>query len=223
MAYPTVSAPYGLKPINLIGGQVFAGQTRELPIASNYGTTIYNGDIVRLSSGVIVKETGTTTVSATGVVGVFVGCSYTNPTTGQKWFSNYYPASTVASDILAYVADDPDQLFKVAVTGGSTSTTITPISPLVIGDNLAISQPASNSTVSGNSNIGVYDSGSNTAFTLPVRVIAGVAETVDSSGNYSEVIVKWNAPYITLTEGTPNVVAYNGGHSYLNPTGNASV
>lgn len=223
MAYPTVNAPYGLKPVNLIGGQVFAGQTRELPIASNYSTAIYNGDIVRISSGVIVKETGTTTVSATGVVGVFLGCSYTSPVTGQKLYSNYYPGSVVASDILAYVADDPDQLFQVAVTGGSTSTTITPISPLVIGDNLAISQPASNTTISGNSNIGVYDSGSNTAFTLPVRVIAGVAESVDASGNFSEVIVKWNVPYITLTEGTPNVVAYNGGHSYLNPTGAASV
>lgn len=223
MAYPTVSAPYGLKPINLIGGQVFAGQTRELPIASNYGTAIYNGDIVRISSGVIVKETGTTTVSASGVVGVFLGCSYTNPSTGQKLFTNYYPGSVAASDILAYVADDPDQLFKVAVTGGATSTTITPISGLVLGDNLAISQPSSNSTVSGNSNIGAYDSGSNTAFTLPFRVVGLVPETTDASGNYSEVIVKWNVPYITLVEGTPNVVSYNGGHSYLNPTGNASV
>jgi hypothetical protein len=223
MAYPTVSAPYGFKPVNLIGGQVFAGQTRELPIASNTAGAINNGDIVRISSGVIVKETGTTTVSATGVVGVFLGCSYTSPVTNQKLFSNYYPGSIVASDILAYVADDPDQLFQVAVTGGATSTTITGISTLVIGNNLAISQPSSNSTISGNSNIGVYDSGSNTAFTLPVRVIAGIAESVDTSGNYTELIVKWNMPYITLTEGTPNTVAYNGGHSYLNPTGAASV
>ena len=200
-------------------------QTCALPIsiASNYGTVINNGDIVRISSGVIVKETGTTTVSATGVVGVFLGCTYTNPSTGQKLFANSYPGSVVASDILAYVADDPDQLFKVAVTGGSTSTTITPISGLVLGDNLAISQPASNATVSGNSNIGAYDSGSNTAFTLPLRVVGLVSETTDASGNYSEVIVKWNVPYITLVEGTPNVVSYNGGHSYLNPTGNASV
>lgn len=223
MAYPTVSAPYGFKPINLIGGQVFAGQTRELPIASNTAGAIYNGDIVRISSGVIVKETGTTTVSASGVVGVFLGCSYTNPSTGQVLYANSYPGSVVASDIVAYVADDPDQLFKVAVTGGATSTTITPISGLVIGDNLAISQPSSNSTVSGNSNIGAYDSGSNTAFTLPLRVVGLVSETTNAAGNYSEVIVKWNAPYITLTEGTPNVVAYNGGHSYMNPTGNASV
>jgi hypothetical protein len=223
MSYPTVEAPYGLKPINLIGGQVFAGQTRELPIASNTAGAIYNGDIVRLSSGFIVKETGTTTVSATGVVGVFVGVSYTNPSTGQKLFANSYPGSVVASDIVAYVVDDPDALFKVAVTGGATSTTITPISGTILGNNLAISQPSTNTTISGNSNIGAYDSGGNTAFTLPFRVVGLVEETTNSAGNYSEVIVKWNMPYITLTEGAPNVVAYNGGHSYYNPTGTANV
>jgi len=223
MTYPTVNAPYGLKPINLIGGQVFAGQTRELPIASNTAGAINNGDIVRLSSGFIVKETGTTTVSATGVVGVFVGCSYTNPSTGQILFANSYPGSVVASDIVAYVVDDPDALFKVAVTSSATSTTITPIDNTILGNNLAISQPAANTTISGNSNIGAFDSGSNTAFTLPLRVVGLVEETVDASGNYSEVIVKWNMPYITLTEGTPNVVAYNGGHSYYNPTGTANV
>jgi hypothetical protein len=231
MAYPTVSAPYGLKPINLIGGQVFAGQTRELPIASNYGTAIYNGDIVRLDGGTIVKETGTTTVNANGVTGVFLGVTYTNPSTGQKLFANSYPGSVVASDILAYVADDPDQLFKVAMTGGATSTTITPIAGTILGNNLAISQPASNSTISGNSNIGAYDSGSNTAASLPFRVVGLVEETTNSSGNYSEVIVKWNAPYMvstTTSDGaTPPVftttTVVTGGHSYLNPTGPDSV
>ena len=32
MAYPTVAAPYGLKPVNLIGGQVYTGSTRNLPV-----------------------------------------------------------------------------------------------------------------------------------------------------------------------------------------------
>ena len=226
MAYPTVSAPYGLVPINLIGGQVFAGQTRELPIASNTAGAINNGDIVRLSSGFIVKETGTTTVSATGVVGVFVGCAYTNPSTGQKLFANSYPGSVVASDIVAYVVDDPDALFKVAVTGGATSTTITPIDNTILGNNMAISQPSTNTTISGNSNIGAYGSGSNTAFTLPLRVVGLVEETVDSSGNYSEVIVKWNAPYPTITidfTGETASVTMAGGHSYLNPNGPDSV
>jgi len=226
MAYPTVSAPYGLKPINLIGGQVFAGQTRELPIASNYGTPVYNGDIVRLDGGTIVKETGTTTVTTQGVTGVFLGCSYTNPTTGQKLFANYYPGNIVADDILAYVADDPDQLFKVAVTGGATSTTVTPISGAILGNNLAISQPSTNDTISGNSNIGAYDSGSNTSQSLPFRVVGLVPETVNTSGNYSEVIVKWNAPYPTITidfTAETASVAMAGGHSYLNPNGTDNV
>jgi hypothetical protein len=231
MAYPTVNAPYGLVPINLIGGQVFAGQTRELPIASNTAGAINNGDIVRLASGFIVKETGTTTVSATGVVGVFVGVSYTNPSTGQKLFANSYPGSVVASDIVAYVVDDPDALFKVAVTGGATSTTITPVDNTILGNNMAISQPSTNTTISGNSNIGAYDSGSNTAASLPLRVVGLIEETVDSSGNYSEVIVKWNAPYMvstTTSDGaTPPVftttTVVTGGHSYLNPTGTANV
>ena len=230
MAYPTVSAPYGLRPINLIGGQVFAGQTRQLPIASNTAGAINNGDIVRLASGFIVKETGTTTVSATGVVGVFVGCTYTNPSTGQILFANSYPGSVVASDIYAYVVDDPDALFQVAVTGGATSVTITPVDNTILGNNLAISQPSSNSTITGNSNIGAYDSGSNTAASLPFRVVGLIEESVDSSGNYSEVIVKWNAPYIaSTTTATGDPLVYTttstvtGGHSYLNPTGTANV
>jgi hypothetical protein len=124
---------------------------------------------------------------------------------------------------VAYVVDDPDALFKVAVTGGATSTTITPIDNTILGNNMAISQPSTNTTISGNSNIGAFDSGSNTEFTLPLRVVGLVEETVDASGNYSEVIVKWNMPYITLAEGTPNVVTYNGGHSYYYPTGSANV
>jgi hypothetical protein len=228
MAYPTVNAPYGLKPINLIGGQVFAGQTRELPIASGYGTVINNGDVVKFNTtdGTIEKETGTATVSAKGVVGVFLGCSYTNPSTGQKLFANSYPGGVTASDILAYVADDPDQLFKVAVTGGSTSTTITPIDNAILGSNMGISQPVSNGTISGNSNIGAYNAADSTVQTLPLRVVGLVEETTDSSGNYSEVIVKWNAPYPTITidfNAETASVTVAGGHSYLNPNGQFNV
>ena len=49
MAYPTVSAPYGLKPVKLIGGQVFAGATRQIPIASGYPANIFYGDVVRVN------------------------------------------------------------------------------------------------------------------------------------------------------------------------------
>ena len=81
MAYPTVSKPYGLQPINLIGGQVYAGSTRLFRIAAGYATSIYYGDVVKIASdGTVQKDTGTTTATP---VGIFVGCTYTNPSTQQ--------------------------------------------------------------------------------------------------------------------------------------------
>jgi hypothetical protein len=214
MAYPTVSAPYGLKPINLIGGQVFAGATRQIPIASGYATSIFNGDVVKLSSdGVLVKETGTTTATP---VGVFVGCTYTDPTLKYKLFSQYFPANTVASDIQAYVADDPDQLFKVALVSGTT--VVAGYGRTIVGNNVPLVQNAGDSTT-GNSAVAVNGASAATTASLPIRIIDVVPETVDASGNYTEVIVKWNAPYFTLSEGTPNTITWAGGHQYLNPLG----
>jgi len=187
MAYPTVSAPYGLKPVNLIGGQVFAGATRNFPIASGYDTGIFNGDLVKLSSdGVIVKDAGTTTATP---VGVFVGCSYTDPVLKYKLFSQQYPANTVAADIEAIVVDDPDTLFKVAVVSGTT--VIAGVGQTVVGNNMSLVQNAGD-TNTGDSKVAVLSSSAATTNTLPVRVIAGVPETKDASGNFTEVIVKWN-------------------------------
>ncbi len=208
MAYPTVDAPYGLVPVNLIGGQPYAGSTRQMKIASNYGTNIFNGDVVvRAADGTIQKETGTATVTATGVIGVFVGCTYTDPNTEQKVFKQYYPASTVASDIQAYVVDDPDACFKVAVV--SSGTTIAGTGYTSIGSNAALVQN-SGSTTTGNSKVAI--NGIATTLSLPMRIVDVVEETTDTSGNYTEVIVKWNAPYENSNVAT-------GGHAYMVATG----
>ena len=208
MAYPTVDAPYGLVPVNLIGGQPYAGSTRQMKIASGYATNIFNGDVViRAADGTIQKETGTATVTATGVIGVFVGCTYTDPNTEQKVFKQYYPASTVASDIQAYVVDDPDALFKVAVV--SSGTTIAGTGYTSIGSNAALVQN-SGSTTTGNSKVAI--NGIATTLSLPMRIVDVVEETTDASGNYTEVIVKWNAPYENSNVAT-------GGHAYMVATG----
>jgi hypothetical protein len=187
MAYPTVSGPYGLKPINLVGGQVFAGATRQIPIASAYATSIFNGDVVKLASdGTLNKDTGTTTATP---VGIFVGCSYTDPALGYKIYSQYYPASTAASDIVAYVADDPDQLFKVAVVSGTT--VIAGVGRTVVGNNMALVQNAGSATT-GNSAVAVLSGSAATTNTLPVRVIDVVPDTATASDTYVELIVKWN-------------------------------
>ena len=221
MAYPTVSAPYGLKPVNLIGGQVFAGATRQLVIANTagtgYGTSIYYGDAVLLvSGGTIEKDTGTTTATP---VGVFLGCQYTSATTGQLTFSQYYPASLAVkngSTIYAFVADDPDQLFKVTLVSGTTADgdglTVAYLGRTVIGSNAQLVQNTG-SSVTGDSKVGIYTAaGATTTATLPIRIVDVVPDTANSSGNFCEVIVKWNAPNVT-----GQTVA--NGHQYLNPTG----
>lgn len=187
MAYPTVAGPYGFQPINLIGGQVFAGATRQIPIASGSGTSIFYGDVVRLNTGGTLSRVSTTD-SATDAVGIFLGCAFTNPSTKQFLQQQYYPASTVASDIVAYVCDDPDTYFKVAVL--SNSTTIGGMTQTDIGNNVAILATAG-STTTGDSKEGVSATTGSTT-TLPFRVIAGVPETVNSSGSFTEVIVKFN-------------------------------
>jgi hypothetical protein len=215
MAFPTVSAPYGLQPINLIGGQVFAGQTRQRRIASGYDTSIFYGDPVKLTTtGTIVNTTETSTAPATGFAGVFLGCSYVNAQ-GQVIFAQYFPANTTAPTgtfITAYIGDDPDQLFKIAVVSGTT--VVTGIQYSAIGSNAALVQNTG-VTATGNSRDAMLDSTDVTA-TLPLRIVDVVPDTAYVSGGntlYPEVIVKFNAPSINA-EGVTN-----GGHMYLNPLG----
>ena len=213
MAYPTVEAPYGLRPVNLIGGRVFAGSTRQIPIASGYATSIFNGDVVKLvSDGTLEKDTGTTTATP---VGVFVGCRYTDPNLGYELYSQYYPSGTVASDIVAYVVDDPDALFKVAVVSGTD--VIAGYGRTIVGNNVPLVQNAGDANT-GNSGVAVNGGSAATTASLPLRIVDVVPETENADG-YTEVIVKWNEPYITLAEGTPNTVTWAGGHQYRNPTG----
>ena len=204
MAYPSVTAPYGLLPINLIGGQVFAGATRQIPIASGSTTAIFYGDIVKLAStGLLVQDTGT---DAATPVGVLLGCSYTDPTFG-KTFRQYYPGAVTASDIVAFVADDPDQLFKVAVVSGTT--VVTYVNRTSVGNNAVLVQNVG-STTTGNSAVAIIDATATTN-TWPVRIIDVVPETAIAGypGSYTEVIVKWNEPTTGAT----------GGHQYRQATG----
>ena len=187
MAYPTVSGPYGLKPINLIGGRVFAGATRQLPIASGYAANIFNGDVVKLvAAGTLEKDTGTATATP---VGVFIGCAYTSPSLGYMLYSQYYPTGTVASDIVAYVVDDPEALFKVAVTAAGSSTMAT-VARTAVGNNSVLIQTAG-STATGDSKVSISATTATTN-TQPMRIIDVVPETATAADAFPEVIVKWN-------------------------------
>jgi hypothetical protein len=225
MAYPTVSAPYGLKPINLIGGQVFAGQTRQYQInPAGFAGNIFYGDVVKLvSTGYLEKDTGQATATP---VGVFQGCSYVNAQ-GQTVYAQYYPTGYAAPSgtfITAYVQDDPDLLFKAVLVAGNTEdgNGLTPayLGRSLIGTNAELVQNTG-STVTGDSRIGVYTDGNTGTASLPIRIIDVVPDTANSSGNFVEVICKWNAPYMVSTSsgGITTTTAVTGGHQYLNPVG----
>lgn len=187
MAYPTIDAPYGLVPVKLLSGTPFAGVTRQYSIASGYSTSIFNGDAVKLVTGGTVERD--TFDAAMTPIGVFLGCSFTDPSTSQLTFRQYYPASTAASDIVAYVVDATDVLFKAAVV--SSGTTIGDLAITDIGANVAGVDNAG-STVTGNSKSGISDT-SATTNTLPFRIVELVEETKNSSGGFTEAYVKWNA------------------------------
>ena len=213
MAFPTVNAPYGLKPLNLYGGTPFAGATRQYRIASAYNTSIFYGDpIEMINDGTIIKSAITTaraTVTTSQIIGVFLGCSYVNAQ-GQTIFAQYFPANTTAPTgtyITAYVCNDPDTLFKAVIATGATPNDVTsgllPSSTTeftVIGTNVALVQN-SGLTTTGNSRVAVASSA--TTGTLPLNVVDVVAETsyVNGSGNvvFPELIVRWNFEIHTTT------------------------
>ena len=213
MAFPTVNAPYGLKPINLYGGTPFAGATRQYRIASAYNTSIFYGDpIEMINNGTIIKSAVTTareTVTTSQIIGVFLGCSYVNAQ-GQTIFAQYFPANTAAPTgtyITAYVSNDPDTLFKAVIATGATPNDATSgLLPstttefTVIGTNVALVQN-SGLTTTGNSRVAVASSA--TTGTLPLNVVDVVYETsyVNSSGNvvFPEIIVRWNFEIHTTT------------------------
>ena len=104
-------ASFGLKPVKMMGGSPYSGGQSRYRIAANYGTSIFQGDLVMqvTGGGIEIHADGGTVP----IVGVFNGCMYTDPTTSEQVFSNYYPASTNASDIIAFVHDDPNTVFEI--------------------------------------------------------------------------------------------------------------
>jgi hypothetical protein len=199
MAYPTVSAPYGLKPVNRVDGMPYAGAIRQIPIAAGYATAILNGATVKLSGGYLVADTST---NAATPCGVLVGCQYVN-SSGQTVQGQYYPASlsTSTNPAYAYVVDDPNAIFKVAVVSSGTTMTYTARS--VVGQNVPMAQNGG-STTTGDSTIGVVATGAGTTATIPLRVIDVVPDTsvvVSGTTYYYELLVKINTHQYNNTTG----------------------
>jgi hypothetical protein len=219
MPNPT-TGPYGFLPIGLQGGQVYAGNTRLLPIVSGYAKNIGFGDFVTLiSTGYINRvDSGTGAIAAwaTNPIGIFLGCSYTDPNLKYKVFRQSWPTGTAAADAFAIVADDPDLLFKAAV-GNASAVVLTASGvqyPADLGSNIGyfIKAPATGfvdgvNTATGNAATVVNYASVAATKTLPLRIVDVVPESVLSDGTYSEVILS----YVNLSDTV--------GHAYRVATG----
>jgi hypothetical protein len=189
----TTATPMGAEPTDTLSASgSFTGKVRHIKVASGYGTAIFYGDFVKLvNTGTVEKDTGTTTVTS---VGVFVGCAFTSPTTNELTFSQTFPASTAASDIVAYVVDDPNVLMRMQSDEAIAQTGL--------GNNVAVVQTAGSTSI-GRSKNAVDGSSIATTNTLPLRIIDFVDGPTSAVGDaFTDVIVKFNA-----------------GHQYSNTTG----
>ena len=215
-----VTAPYGLKPINLIGGQVFAGSTRMYPIQYGYATNIFNGDFVKVVRGSVTRAAIGATTASNAVTGVFLGCSYTDPVTKAKRFSQYWPASTLAGDAEAYVVDDPDTVFKAAVC--SSGVVMASGAFGMIGTNLSMIDNAGNANTGNSKNAILAPVATPVSTILPVRCVGLVPETsisftaTGSSSSTTLTLTGAGAP-AALPVGTS--VAYYAANGQLIETG----
>ena len=111
------STGFGLKPIKKVGQNYDAGGLGEYPVAAS-ATAIYNQDLVAMAN------TGTAAVAAAGTthnLGSLNGVFYTDATTSKPTFQNYLQGSNTASDIVAFITDDPNQIYEVRSNNSGAS------------------------------------------------------------------------------------------------------
>lgn len=217
----SVASPFGLRPINLIGGQAFnGGVIREYKVASNNSAAIFNGDLVVLSSAGLPSAVGsspvaislgeTSTNATAGIVGVCVGARYTD-STGIIQYRQFLPANLItggATDVFVRVMDDPDALFQVqgsAALGTFNSGTDGSGWPGAIGKNAALGFGTAGSTATGNSGVNLVVGANGGSLAATATLAVRIVDVVDGTqtDDYPEFIVKLNV----------------GVHSYNNPLG----
>jgi hypothetical protein len=132
-----IDKAFGFRPIGNLSA-TGAQKQYGYEIEDNQAGAIFQGDLVTIVGGYVVKFLPATHAAA---LGVFNGCSYIDPTTGKPTFKNFYPGSVniTSGKIIADVIDDPSQLFLIQAdedivqadigknadvvgTGGSTTT-----------------------------------------------------------------------------------------------------
>lgn len=182
-----VNAPNGLVPVNTGNGNTWNGQTTPYPLASGYGTNIFTGDPVTLSTaGVVIVA-----VASQSVLGVFNGVEYITNTNKATIRFPYWPASQVTSSgnaITAFVIDDPNVRFTIQEATSTTGASGTPLTQASVGNNFNIVLSTGN-TNSGQSRAYLDNSTAATTLLGMVKLVMldpgttlGVASTAGTAG-----------------------------------------
>ena len=174
---------FGLRPYRKLDGTPLVGAQNRYTIASNHTTAIFQGDLViPLTAGNIDRHTAN---NSAAVIGVFNGCFYTDPTTKKPTFRNSYPGSIVASDITAFVVDDPDAVFLMDADAAFTRADLY--------------QNYSVTTGSGNTTTGISEvqldvsvSGTNASFVIQAIDISQDPDNSDTTTANANVLVRIN-------------------------------
>lgn len=178
-------APFGFRPVGKVGGGVSNQGQTQYTIANGEASAIFQGDPVKLVANGnidIASSAGDT------IVGIFNGCFYTDPTNSKPQWRNYYPGSIAASDIVASVIDDPNQLFEVQANGTVTAANV--------GENAETSYTAG-STISGTSKAEVNTFASNASSTWIIVGLSQDPDNSDTSAANGNLIVKPNLHFYT--------------------------
>ena len=178
-----VTEKFGLRPYRKLDGTPLVGAQNRYTIASNHTTAIFQGDLViPTTAGNIDRHTAN---NSAAVIGVFNGCFYTDPTTKKPTFRNSYPGSIVASDITAFVVDDPDAVFLMDADAAFTRADLY--------------QNYSVTTGSGNTTTGISEvqldvsvSGTNASFVIQAIDISQDPDNSDTANPNANILVRIN-------------------------------
>lgn len=186
------ASPYGLRPVQLLGGLPFAGAIRTYALTANLANSkgIFFGDPVGLSGGnpTALTASPTATVDANSPIGVFMGAEWQDPIRGFV-NSQCIPPNLItggATQVKLKVLDCPTAVFKVQSAGSVTADKI--------GQNVAltVASLAAGSVVTGDSIVSVVAAPVLTAAAL--KIIGFVNSPSSAAGDpFTDLLVIWNA------------------------------
>ena len=191
---------YGLRPIGLVGNGVNSTGVTQYEIASNNTNAIYQYGLVTPTAAGVIDYAGATNGGTTPALGVLMGVEYVDSVSKKPVWINYWPGSGSVSvdtnySVKAFVADNPNQLFKVA---SDASLTDRATAQAAVFANASLGTSArTGSSENGNSNSALNVASIAVTATLPLRIVGIMDDEANSDYTAAGIplIVRINAHF----------------------------